>query len=72
MSQDEMVEALHRIHSLDPHICRRHVRDHFLSTQMAMKYAEVYPEVIADYTHPDVTKIDRPPVKIRSSPRTAA
>lgn len=70
--QDEMVEALDRIHSLDPHVCRRHVRDRFLSTRMAMKYAEVYQEVIADYTHLDVTKIDRPPVKIRSSPRTAA
>jgi hypothetical protein len=48
-SVSEMIEAVDRIDSIDPHECRRHVQNHFSITSMAHKYSEIYRQIIEDH-----------------------
>jgi glycosyltransferase involved in cell wall biosynthesis len=45
-SLDSMVEAVDHIDSIDPHECRRHVRNRFSITNMAEKYSELYRQIL--------------------------
>jgi glycosyltransferase involved in cell wall biosynthesis len=45
-SVSEMIKAVDRIDDIDPHKCRRHVRDHFSITSMAYKYSGIYRQII--------------------------
>jgi glycosyltransferase involved in cell wall biosynthesis len=45
-SVDEMVEAINKIRQIDPLDCRRHVKQHFTSQIMALKYLELYKHLL--------------------------
>jgi glycosyltransferase involved in cell wall biosynthesis len=45
-SVSEMIEAVDRIDSIDPHECRRHVNNHFSITSMTDKYTDIYRQII--------------------------
>ena len=47
-SLSEMIGAIERIDSIDPRECRRHVRDSFSITSMALKYSELYQKIVDD------------------------
>ncbi|MCH8989884.1 MAG: glycosyltransferase [Chloroflexi bacterium] len=43
---DEMVEAISKVDLIDPRECRRHVEQHFSSRAMALKYLELYHQLV--------------------------
>ncbi len=44
---DEMVDAIGKVGQIDPLSCRRHVKEHFDSKVMSMKYVELYKRLLA-------------------------
>jgi glycosyltransferase involved in cell wall biosynthesis len=48
-SMNEMVGAVDRIDSIDPHECRKHIQNHFSITNMAYKYSELYHQIVNDH-----------------------
>jgi glycosyltransferase involved in cell wall biosynthesis len=46
-TEAEMTAALKRVHTLDPHACRRHVQRHFAPSVAANGYLEVFERVLA-------------------------
>jgi len=47
-SMKDMIEAVARIDSIDPRICRSHVQDNFSITNMAYKYSALYQQIVND------------------------
>ena len=43
---DEMVEAISKVDRIDPLECRRHMEHHFSSQAMALKYLELYRQLV--------------------------
>ena len=43
---DEMVEAISKVNRIDPLDCRRHVKQHFTSQIMSLKYLELYKHLL--------------------------
>lgn len=43
---DEMVEAISKVDRIDPLDCRRHVKQHFTSQIMSLKYLELYKHLL--------------------------
>ncbi len=50
-SLDDMIGAVDRLDSIDPYECRRHVQNHFSMTSMALKYSELYQQILCDYEY---------------------
>jgi glycosyltransferase involved in cell wall biosynthesis len=46
---EEMADAVADVGSIDPHVCRRHVRENFSPECMAAAYLDVYERVIAGH-----------------------
>ncbi|MFC1482782.1 glycosyltransferase family 4 protein [Candidatus Margulisiibacteriota bacterium] len=57
-SEEEMVEALKKVDTIDPQQCRDHVIQHFSREVMADRYARVYEEVIAHYRGGSVERLE--------------
>ena len=49
-SAEDMAESVKALSRIDPHDCRRHVKDHFSIASMAGKYSELYRRIIAERT----------------------
>lgn len=48
-SENDMVEAVKRIDSIDPLQCRQHVQDNFSIKRMAHRYSELYHQIISSH-----------------------
>jgi len=48
-SLSDMIGALDRIDDIDPHECRKHVRNNFSLAKMAFKYSELYQRAVNDH-----------------------
>jgi glycosyltransferase involved in cell wall biosynthesis len=44
-SMDEMTASANSTSEIDPHVCRKHVEDHFSIESMTRKYSEVYKQI---------------------------
>jgi glycosyltransferase involved in cell wall biosynthesis len=52
-SMTDMIKAVGRIDSINPHECREHVQNHFSITSMANKYSELYHQIIGTHKTSD-------------------
>ena len=48
-SMKDMIGAVDHVDSIDPHECRRHVRNNFSITNMAYKYSALYRQAVDDH-----------------------
>lgn len=44
-SMDEMAESTNSIFEIDPHVCRKHVEEHFSIESMTRKYSDLYHQI---------------------------
>ena len=54
-SLEEMVEAVHRVHQIDPHRCREHVEQNFNVPRMVDGYEQAYERIVAQAENAGVT-----------------
>lgn len=47
-TEEEMVEAVKKFETIDPHTCRKHVKEHLSVDQMVEGYLKVYEKAIAE------------------------
>ena len=68
-SMKSMIEAVHRIDSINPHECREHVQNHFSILSMASTYLSVYHEIIGRHKTTDSKKRVSTGLHSKPSPR---
>ncbi|MFC2091523.1 glycosyltransferase family 4 protein [Elusimicrobiota bacterium] len=48
-SEEEMIQAAHKVDQLDPEDCRKHIEDNFSREKMAKEYISLYEKILSNY-----------------------